>query len=124
MNWTPGESADEPGARRPSGGGLGPTDAEAKTRARWNVTYLALATAVLFVAIVFPGQRSGWVIALAIVAIVVILFGLGGDQPSDPWKRRRSDNPAWDRINRACARWAPYATIAAVIAAMIQSLRS
>jgi hypothetical protein len=86
--------------------------------------YFGLATAVLFVAIVFPGQWSGWVIGLAVVAIVVILLGLGGEQPSDPWKRRRSENPSWDRVKRACARWAPFATMAAVIAAMIQSLRA
>ncbi len=74
-------------------------------------------------AILFPRQRSGWVIGLAVVALGVILLGLGGEQPSDPWQRRRSGNPSWDRVNRACARWAPYATMAAVIAAMIQSLR-
>jgi hypothetical protein len=87
--------------------------------------YFALATAVLFVAILFPSQRSVWVIGLAAVAIVVILLGLGGDQPSDPWKRRRRENPSTrDQVNRACARWAPFATMAAVIAAMIQSLRA
>lgn len=88
------------------------------------MVYFALATAVLFVAILFPGQRSGWVIGLAVVAIAIILLGLNAGQHPDPWRRRRSVNPSWDRVNRACARWAPYVTMAAVIAALIQSLRA
>ena len=124
MSWSPrGPSGDEPASRRRAGGPSRPSDDEARSRARWNVVYFALAVAVLCFSVVFPGQFSLWVIGLAVVAIVVILLGLGGDQPSDPWKRRRSDNPSWDRVNETCARWAPYATMAAVIAAMIQSLR-
>ncbi len=123
MNWASRRSGDGPGLYG-AGSGRTPPDDEARSRARWNVAYLALATAVLFVAILFPSQRSGWVIGLAAVAVGVILLGLNGEQHSDPWKRRRSVNPSWDRVNVACARWAPYATMVAVIAALIQSLRA
>jgi hypothetical protein len=125
MSWTPGGwSADEPGGGRPGGGRPRHPDDDGRSRARWNIVYFALSTAVLFVAILFPAHRSGWVIGLAAVAIVVILLGLAREQPSDPWQRRRSENRAWTRVHGACARWAPFVTMAAVVAVLVQSLRA
>ncbi len=122
MNWPAGRAGDGPGVGRAGRGRARPPGDAARSRARWDITYFALATAVLFVAILFPSQRSGWVIGLAVVAIVVILLGMSGEQHSDPWTRRRK--AGWDRVTIACHRWAPFATTAAVIAALTQSLRS